>query len=102
MYAGSPSVLVSLWPVSDPSTAAFMKRFYRNLNRGMTKAEALRRTKVWMKTKSYHTDEHGNVIKHNDPFYWARLFWSGRMSDVETSKILFSFDKFSLASEHIP
>ncbi len=77
MYAGSPSVLVSLWPVSDPSTAAFMKRFYRNLNRGMTKAEALRETKVWMKTKSYHTDEHGNVIKHNDPFYWAPFILVG-------------------------
>jgi CHAT domain-containing protein/Tfp pilus assembly protein PilF len=71
MYAGNPSVLVSLWPVSDPSTAAFMKRFYRSLNRGMTKARALQETKLWMKAKSYHTDEHGNVIKHDHPFYWA-------------------------------
>ncbi|MDY0093757.1 MAG: CHAT domain-containing tetratricopeptide repeat protein [Candidatus Vecturithrix sp.] len=77
MYAGSPSVLVSLWPVSDPSTAAFMKRFYRNLNRGMTKAEALRETKIWMKEKSYHTDEHGNVIKHDNPFYWAPFILVG-------------------------
>ena len=77
MYAGSPSVLVSLWPVSDPSTAAFMKRFYRNLKRGITKAEALRETKIWMKAKSYHTDEHGNVIKHEDPFYWAPFILVG-------------------------
>ena len=77
MYAGSPSVLVSLWPVSDPSTAAFMKRFYRNLNRGLTKAEALRETKIWMKAKSYHTDEHGNVIKHDNPFYWAPFILVG-------------------------
>jgi CHAT domain-containing protein len=77
MYAGSLSVLVSLWPVSDPSTAAFMKRFYRNLNKGKTKAEALRETKIWMKAKSYHTDEHGNVIKHDHPFYWAPFILVG-------------------------
>jgi CHAT domain-containing protein len=77
MYAGSPSVLVSLWPVSDLSTADFMKRFYRNLNKGITKAEALRETKIWMKEKSYHTDEHGNVIKHDDPFYWAPFILVG-------------------------
>jgi CHAT domain-containing protein len=77
MYAGSPSVLVSLWSVSDPSTAAFMRRFYRNLNKGKTKAEALRETKIWMKEKSYHTDEHGNVIKHNQPFYWAPFILAG-------------------------
>jgi len=77
MYAGSPSVLVSLWSVSDPSTAAFMKRFYRNLNKGKTKAEALRETKIWMKEKSYHTDEHGNVIKHDHPFYWAPFILVG-------------------------
>jgi len=77
MYAGSPSVLVSLWSVSDPSTAAFMKRFYRNLNKGMTKAKALQETKRWMKEKSYHTDEHGNVIKHDHPFYWAPFILVG-------------------------
>jgi CHAT domain-containing protein len=77
MYAGSPSVLVSLWRVSDPSTAAFMKRFYRNLNKGMTKAQALQKTKIWMKEKSYHTDEHGNVIRHDRPFYWAPFILVG-------------------------
>ena len=77
MYAGSPSVLVSLWPVSDPSTAAFMKRFYRNLKKGMSKAESLQETKIWMKEKSYHTDEHGNVIKHDHPFYWAPFILVG-------------------------
>ena len=31
MYAGTPSVLVSLWSVSDMSTAALMGEFYKNL-----------------------------------------------------------------------
>ncbi len=42
MGAGVPSVVVSLWAVSDASTAALMQAFYGNLAQGMTKAQALR------------------------------------------------------------
>ncbi len=44
MYAGTPSVLVSLWPVDDLSTRLLMDRFYQELTaqQGITKAEALR------------------------------------------------------------
>jgi CHAT domain-containing protein len=31
LYAGTSSVLVSLWDVSDQSTAVLMKRMYSNL-----------------------------------------------------------------------
>jgi len=41
LHAGSPSVIASLWSVADKAKAAFMTQFYRNLNRGMSKAEAL-------------------------------------------------------------
>jgi len=77
MYAGTPSVVVSLWKVSDPSTAEFMKQFYRFLNKGMNKAEALQETKLWMLEKSYHTDEYGNVTRHDHPFYWAPFILMG-------------------------
>lgn len=77
MHAGASSVLVSLWSVSDPSTAAFMKRFYLNLKRGMSKAKALRETRVWMLEDSYHIDKHGNVIKHEHPYYWAPFILIG-------------------------
>lgn len=45
MYAGTPSVLVSLWPVDDLSTRILMEKFYGELmaEEGVTKAEALRR-----------------------------------------------------------
>ncbi len=42
MGAGVPSVVVSLWAVSDESTAALMQTFYDNLGQGLTKAQALR------------------------------------------------------------
>jgi CHAT domain-containing protein/tetratricopeptide (TPR) repeat protein len=41
-YAGSRTVLASLWSVSDSSTAALMTRFYHHLRSGLPKDEALR------------------------------------------------------------
>jgi CHAT domain-containing protein len=52
MYAGTPSVLVSLWPVDDLSTCMLMKRFYLELTtqEGVAKAEALRRAQRYLMT----------------------------------------------------
>jgi len=47
IYAGSPSVVASLWKVDDASTAYLMSSFYRNLKM-MTKVEALRRAQLEM------------------------------------------------------
>jgi CHAT domain-containing protein len=46
-YAGAPSVVASLWPVSDQtSTPDLMVRFYKELDAGADKAEALRRARL--------------------------------------------------------
>ncbi|TDO46723.1 CHAT domain-containing protein [Kribbella sp. VKM Ac-2527] len=42
IYAGTPSVLVSLWSVDEVSTGLLMTAFYRGLRAGLTKADALR------------------------------------------------------------
>lgn len=42
MQRGAKSVLVSLWDVSDASTAALMAEFYRNYSKGLPKSEALK------------------------------------------------------------
>ena len=47
--AGTPSLVVSLWNVSDVSTALLMRRFYANLEKGQTKAAALREAKTWLR-----------------------------------------------------
>ena len=47
-YAGSPSVVSTLWPVADASTAQIMEGFYAALSRGTGKAEALRQAQIGM------------------------------------------------------
>lgn len=46
--AGVKSVLASLWQVNDMGTLGLMTQFYKNLNQGATKAEALRQAQVAM------------------------------------------------------
>ena len=59
MYAGTPSVVVSLWNVNDETAADLMIRFYRNLKTGMNKGEALRQAQL-------------ETIRDNGfPFFWA-------------------------------
>jgi CHAT domain-containing protein len=45
IYAGTPSVVASLWSVDDSSTAHLMSSFYRNL-KSMSKVEALRQAQL--------------------------------------------------------
>ncbi|BDA71624.1 hypothetical protein CAL7716_057900 [Calothrix sp. PCC 7716] len=40
--AGVPSVLVSLWSVPDAPTSLLMTEFYKNLQKNLDKAQALR------------------------------------------------------------
>jgi CHAT domain-containing protein len=42
LYAGTPTVVVSQWNIGDQATAALMDRFYSELSRGRTTAQALR------------------------------------------------------------
>ncbi|BDS09461.1 CHAT domain-containing protein [Aureispira anguillae] len=46
MYAGTPSLVVSLWQVNDHSTSVIMTYFYNYLAEGMPKDQALRQAKL--------------------------------------------------------
>lgn len=61
MYAGVPSLVVSLWQVNDISTASIIPKFYENLADGMNKAEALQAAKLYYLRTAQHTH----------PAYWA-------------------------------
>ena len=68
-YAGARNVAVSLWNVNDSATATTMENFYRNLNRGLPKGEAMRRAKLAMLRGSQTSWRH--------PYYWAAFVVQG-------------------------
>jgi len=55
IYAGTPSVVASLWKVEDSSTAQLMASFYKNL-KTMTKVEALRQAQLELITGKARSD----------------------------------------------
>ena len=68
-YAGARNVTVSLWNVNDSATAALMKTFYENLNRGLPKSEALREAKLGMLR--------GRITTWHHPYFWAAFVLVG-------------------------
>ena len=66
IYAGTHSVLGSLWNISDDATAELMQAFYLNI-RTIGKAEALRQAQIKMITSE----------NYNHPFYWAAFNITG-------------------------
>jgi CHAT domain-containing protein/Flp pilus assembly protein TadD len=70
LYAGSRSVVVSLWNVQDLSTAEFMKTFHKYLRAGKSKVEALRMAKL----DTLHSD----IPAYRHPYYWAAFVLVGR------------------------
>lgn len=69
LYAGSESVVVSLWNVNDIATASLMKAFYKNLKQGLAKDEALRQAKLEL--------IRGRQQAWRHPYYWAAFVLVG-------------------------
>jgi hypothetical protein len=67
IYAGAPSVVSSLWSVSDESTKVLMESFYTHLRAGMSKAGALRQAQMEM----IASEEYAH------PYYWAAFGLTG-------------------------
>jgi CHAT domain-containing protein len=65
LYAGSRSIVASLWSVDDQATGALMKAFYTNLA-GMNKEQALRQAQIKIREAYPH------------PFFWAAFELTGR------------------------
>ena len=65
--AGVPSVIVSLWAVPDAPTAALMTEFYRQLQPGQTKAQALRQAMLV------------TLETHPEPINWAAFTLMGAL-----------------------
>lgn len=66
LFAGVPSMVVSLWNVDDKATAIIMRDFYKYMKAGFNKKHALRRAKV-------------DYLKASGagPYYWAPFILIG-------------------------
>jgi len=81
-YAGSESILTSLWKVDERSTAEIIELFYNNIKSGKPKDEALRLAKL-----DYINNTEGRTVS---PKFWAGLVLMGDASaiDISTSRPL--------------
>jgi len=79
MYAGVPSLVVSLWQVNDYSTALIMQQFYRYLSEGMPKNEALRQAKL-----DYIQKTKGAAVH---PAYWSPFIQLGDSRPIEIKTV---------------
>ena len=68
VYAGTPSILATLWKVDDRSTSILMETFYDNWHKkGMSKPEALRQAQITLKS----------MPAYKQPYYWAPFVMIG-------------------------
>jgi len=72
IYAGSPTILASLWSVDDAATGELMLSFYKHLKEGKSKAEALRAAQVEMLGQEAYAH----------PYYWAPFVLTGDPGEI--------------------
>jgi CHAT domain-containing protein len=64
IYAGCPSIIMTLWQVADKSSSELMTSFYRYLKKGKSKQEAMRHAKM-------------DYLESADDLTSNPYFWSG-------------------------
>lgn len=75
LSVGAASLVLSLWPVEDRSTAALMVSFYRKLAVGLPKGQALAATQQEFIAGQAVFD--GAPLATTHPYYWAPFFLVG-------------------------
>lgn len=81
MYAGCPTIVMTLWQVSDKSSAELMSHFYKYLKQGKSKNEALRRAKI----DYIHASD---KLKSN-PYFWSSFLVVGDSSPLYGKRPIF-------------
>ena len=83
MYAGATSLVVSMWQVNDQSTSIIMQDFYKNLAKGMDKAEALRQAKLQYIRNVKDRPNATDIAAH--PAFWAPFIQLGDSRPIKIS-----------------
>jgi CHAT domain-containing protein/Tfp pilus assembly protein PilF len=80
MYAGCPSIVMTLWVIEDKSGVKIMTEFYRALSKGRGKDAALRKAKIRFIEEASLTQAH--------PFYWSAYICVGNTDPLFIPKTL--------------
>ncbi len=101
VLAGSEAQVMSLWPVSDFATRDLMTEYYRALQQGQGRTEALRRVQIKMLrgqagnaneasriliTKGQQSESSTEPRRKRDyrhPYYWASFIQSGEWASLD-------------------
>ncbi|WP_026954054.1 CHAT domain-containing protein [Algoriphagus vanfongensis] len=83
LYAGSSSVLMSLWGVDEKSSAEILQEFYKQLSEGKSKSSALRLAKLKFLATAPEELAH--------PYYWAGLGLIGDPSPITNQQTIWGF-----------
>jgi CHAT domain-containing protein/Tfp pilus assembly protein PilF len=73
VLAGSESQIMSLWPVSDRGTRDLMIDYYKRLQAGQGRSEALRQAQLKMLKNP----------QRQHPYYWASFIQSGEWANLD-------------------
>ena len=90
MYAGIPSIVMSLWKMNDQSTSELMPLFYKNLSEGMRKDKALHQAKLAYLKNALPEQAH--------PFYWSGFVSLGDAQPIKSAYSIFSMRNIGLGS----
>jgi CHAT domain-containing protein len=71
--AGSETLVMSLWPVSDAVTREVMTAYYGGLKDGLGRGDALRRAQLAMLARK----------SRQHPFYWASFIQAGEWANLD-------------------
>lgn len=81
IYAGCPSILMSLWEVEDQSGTEIINLFYKNLRKGKTKDQALRLAKI-------------EYLENANPRLAHPHYWQGFVIIGDNSALYRSYDYY--------
>lgn len=76
VLAGTETLVMSLWSVSDLVTRELMTGYYKNLKAGIGRGESLRQVQLEMLKKT----------NRRHPFYWASFIQSGDWRELESNQ----------------
>ena len=74
IYAGCPSIIMTLWQVADKSSSELMTSFYKYLKRGKSKQEAMRLAKI------DYLEEADDLT--SNPYFWSGFVVLGDNSPI--------------------